>query len=208
MYRIAYLTLALLALTACNNDEVPQPPLRQELADLLTNSQGQATSMTLDNGKTLTLINRIDGLTPDTMLRVMAVFLPEHKGARITAYTPVEVKYLIPPAETELPTDPVELTACWKGKDYLNLRLKLKGHQHELHALGFEQTNTTHHPNGSKTLQIRLLHNQNNDSLWYTQPTILSLPLKPLYNQLKNGRDSLQIKVNTFKGTAVYCFAL
>lgn len=208
MQRITNLIIALLCLAACNSEESPQPAFRQELADLQTDSQGQATAITLDNGQTLALTNRVNGFEPDTMLRVLAAYLPDNDGAHLAAYSPVEVKHLTAPAETELPTDPVELTACWKGKNYLNLRIKLKGHQHEEHELGFVLTEVTKDTNGVQTLHTCLLHNQNNDPLWYTQTVCMSLPLDPLYNRFQSRRDSLKIKVNTFKGPTTFCFAL
>lgn len=208
MQRIANLIIALLSLAACNSEEGLQPAYRQELADLLTDSQGQVTAMTLDNGQTLALTNRVNGFEPDTMVRVLAAYLPDNDGARLAAYSPVEVRHLTAAAETELPTDPVELTACWKGKDYLNLRIKLKGHRHDVHELGFVQTDVAKNANGTQTLYACLLHDQNNDPLWYTQTVFLSLPLSPLYNRFQSGRDSLKIKVNTFKGPATFCFAL
>lgn len=206
-----YLLLPLLLLSllnACSDDEEALPPYIQGLADLQTDANGRGTVMVTDEGRTLALSNPATGLHADTTYRIVAAYLPDGTAVRLQSYSPILATRVGQYAGAYITTDPLDVTACWKGAEYVNFRLALKASATGTHYFGFHQTDYIRYPNGKRTLCALLLHDQNKDPLYYTRETYLSLPLAPLKNLLTPGRDSIRVTAHTFDGTFVKTFAL
>lgn len=207
------LLLCLLAIvgiaTSCSNDEEPLEAYQFSLAELSANAQGAAVSMELDNGKILTLRAPLNRLKADSIYRIQALYVVGTDGKTTikdmaSVLTPKVMKF----SEEKRTYDALGVTTCWQGKHYINLRLAVKGSATGVHYFGFNQTDFVTNANGSKTMKVHLVHSQNNDPLYYTRDTYLSLPLRPLADLLQNGRDSLSLSVSTFEGEKNYTFAL
>lgn len=188
-------------ITSCENDEEPLPAYIQDMAEIETNAQGYATTLMLDQGEKLTISNPIDGLKPDTLIRVRALYLRlEADKVWLTKAVEILTPHLAKFKPEVIKTDPVTLTACWKGQNYINLRLDIKGTAEGRHIFGFHEVQCVIHPDGTQTLEATLLHDQNNDPQYYTRETYLSLPLRPLFGRLNVGKDTLQLNIYTHKG--------
>lgn len=198
----------MLLLCACGKDEAPLPPYVQELADLQTDATGRVEALVTDAGEPLTLANMVSGLRPDTTYRVVAAYVRNGTAAQLTSYAPILAPRVARYADHDIHTDPLTVTACWRGANYINLRLALRASVQGVHYLGFHETDYLRHADGSRTMCVRLLHNQNGDPLYYTRETYISLPLEPLHSLLQAGRDSLRLTVTTFTGEYVKTFAL
>lgn len=195
--------------TSCSNDEEPLDAYQFSLAEITANANGRAASMELDNGKELLLRSPINGLKADSIYRIQALYVVGTDGKTsikdvASVLTPKVMKF----SEEKHIYDALDVTTCWKGKHYINLRLAVKGSATGVHYFGFNQTDFVANANGSKTMKVHLVHNQNKDPLYYTRDTYLSLPLRPLANLLQNGRDSISLSVSTFEGEKYYIFAL
>lgn len=106
----------------------------------------------------------------------------------------------------QLPMDAVNVVTYWQGKHYVNLRLAIKGTAEGTHLLGFNDEGIRNNVNGTQTRLITLLHNQNNDPLYYTREVYLSLPLRPLIQSAPT--DSLCLQIKTFQGIKSFVFSL
>lgn len=201
MHKVLLLLSMLLLSAACADQETPWPDYRQDLADLQTDATGCATLMVLDDGSTRSVKNLIYGVKPDTTLRVLALYSEQGaEGAWIADYAPILVSQIAKYSAEALKADPVGLVSCWRGQDYINLRLSIKGSNGHSHYFGFHQTDYLRHANGARTMCATLLHNQNNDPLYYSREAYLSLPLRPLDHLLKAGRDTIRLTIKTFEG--------
>lgn len=196
----------LLTLASCSKDEAPQPAYQISLAELTADGSGCASRIVLDDGRELPLTQTIGGLKADSTYRIQALFTLE--GEKVTLHQRANV--LTPKvahiASEHTKTDPVGLTACWQGAHYINLRLAIQGTAQAVHYLGFNQTDFVRHTNGTRTLCVELIHDQNRDPLYYTRDTFLSLPLRPLQSLLRVDTDSLRLTINTFSGPQTMTF--
>lgn len=203
---ILTLTTAFLLL-ACSNDDSPMPPYQFALVDLPTNSNGIATQVVFDNKETVQLTHPISQLKADTTYRLQATFVMQNEGkVQLYNYQPIlapEVKEY--PIGTRL-KHPLDVVTLWQTPRYINLQLSIKGTANGVHYFGFAPIEHRTNADGSRTLAVELIHNQNNDPLYYTRTTYLSLPLLPLNTQLRAGIDSVQLTINTFSGHKVYKF--
>lgn len=206
MRRIFPLLLSLVLFASCNDEEDALPSYTQDLADIVTNWQGRAVRMVFDNGESKTIANEVSGLVNDTTYRVRALYTVEDDKVWLTNYSSVLTVEVAKYKEESVITDPVSVVACWQGGNYINLRLSLKGTTKGVHYFGFHQTGDVENPDGSHTLQVVLLHDQNNDPLYYSLEDYLSLPLRPLDSTLTAGRDSIRITIQTFDGTRDFTF--
>lgn len=201
------LLIPFLLLSACSEDEDPLPSYIEGLADLNTNAAGRATSLVTDEGVSLTLSNEVNGLRPDTTYRILAAYLPNGESATLNSYARILAPEVLKYDDEYVITDPISVTSCWRGTNYINLRLEIKGSANSTHYFGFHQTDFVRNSDGSATLCAVLIHDQNDDPLYYTRETYLSLPLQPLSSLLNAGRDSVRLTVKTFEGDYVRTFA-
>ena len=202
------LLLSALALFSCQDEADPLPDYVEDLSCLTTDYAGRAIWLCLDNGVKLKVQNEVKGLKHDTTYRVMALFTqqPEAGTAWLTDYAPIlapqAVKYKHPQ------TDPLNVVACWKSGDYVNFRLGIKGTYKGTHYFGFHIDSISASAQHTHRAYLRLVHNQNNDPLYYTREAYLSLPLQPFGLPENGSPDSVCISVSTFDGTRHYAFAL
>lgn len=206
--RLFLLLFAMVLFGACTSDDAPLENYVFSLAELTTNSQGLATSIALDNGETLPLSSTISGLKADTLYRIQALYVVQSTQVILKDYAHVLAPEVKKHSDQNHPFDPLNVTTYWKSAHYINLRLGVRGTTSGKHYFGFHQTNYVFNPDGSRTMKVHLVHNQNNDPLYYTRDTYISLPLRPLIGLLQERRDSLALSVTTFEGERTYRFAL
>lgn len=201
------LTATALFATACSNDDEVQPAYKFDLAELSTNASGVATALTLDDGTSLTLNQPIGGMKADTTFRIQALYVASDNGtASVSDYAQVLSPQVVRYAEADIKTDALDVLTCWQTAHYVNFRLAVKGTAVKVHYLGFHETNYVHNADGTVIMQVLLIHDQNNDPLYYTRETYLSLPFRPLSGLLRAGTDSLHVTVATFDGNKTYKF--
>lgn len=203
------LLLFVVVLTACGNDEKPLDNYEISLAELVANNAGSAVDIGLDDGSELPLLSPISGLKADSIYRIQAMYVKTNENKvrlvdMASVLAPKVVKYSVEKKKH----DPLDVTTSWLSAHYINFRLAVKGTAKGTHYYGFDQTGYVKHTDGSRTMVVHLIHNQNNDPLYYTRETYLSLPLRHLNTLLQSGKDSIVLNVTTFKGEATYKFAL
>lgn len=199
--------LPLMLCNACSEDEEPLAPYVQELSDVRTDEFGAAVRLTRDNGQGYEISNRVKGLKPDTTYRALVVFTQGDQSVHLTGFSPVLAPAPKKYAASQVKLHPLEAMAIWRGADYVNLRLKIKGTTNGVHYFGFHQGETTVNADGSQTMEIRLIHDQNGDPLYVSREAYLSLPLAPLRKQLQVGRDSVCLQIMTFNGRTQHTLA-
>ncbi len=202
----ALITASLLTLMSCSDDDAPMPSYQFSLAELTADATGRATRIVLDDGEELPLTQSISGLRSDSTYRIQALYTTDGQSLTLHQRASVLAPKVVRIAADRVKTDPVGVTACWQGAHYINLRLNIQGTAQAVHYLGFNQTNFVRHANGTRTLCAELVHGQNNDPLYYTRDTYLSLPLRPLQSLLRTRTDSISLTVNTFDGPRTYTF--
>lgn len=204
---LIFLLFTFLLLPSCSDEDDPLPAYVEGLADLQTNSSGRATAMVTDEGEKLVLNNEVGGLCADTTYRILAAYVPKNGSATLNSYARILATEVQKYNPKQVKADPLSVTSCWRGADYINLRLAVKGTAQAVHYFGFHQTGFLRNQDGSATLCALLTHDQNSDPLQYTRETYLSLPLRPLSALLTAGRDSVRLTVKTFDGDFSRTFA-
>ena len=190
--------LASLAFTSCDEDEI-MPSYTQDLAELFTDAHGNARKLIFDDGREMSVVNHFGNLTPDTIYRIRALYLPSEKGVQLTAAQSVYSSFPVEIDVNIMQTDPVELKSWWSCPRYINMSLGLKtggGSQ----MIGFRDNGIEEFPSGIKKKSITLFHDQIEDPAYYTQDVYLSCPIYHLEDKLKRGRDSVEMIIHTFKG--------
>ncbi len=206
-FLLVALWLSLLAfVSACSNDDAPMPAYQLALADLTTDLTGTAYELTLDDGTSPSLTKAITGLKTDTTYRIHVAYLLNDGRAQVNSYTRILAPQVGKYAPDVAYTHPLEVTTCWRSPHYINLQLNVKGTAKSVHYFGFNETDYRTNADGSHTMCVNLIHNQNADPLYYSRSTYLSLPLRPLSHLLRTGTDSIQLTVNTFQGKETYKF--
>lgn len=201
---IAALT-TLLLFTACSNDDNPMPAYQFALADLTTDHSGTATYLNFDDGTTPQLSQAVSKLKADTTYRMQVAYVLNNGKVQLHSYAPILAPQ-VARYKSNIAKDPLQVVTCWQTPRYINLQLNIKGTAKGVHYFGFNETDFRTNTDGSHTLLVELIHNQNNDPLYYTRATYLSLPLQPLCTLLHAGTDSLQLTICTFNGKQVYKF--
>lgn len=193
-------TLFAFILSSCEKDEATWTNYEQELACLQTNSTGYIDRLLLDDGNTLYLTNTPAPLRPDTTYRALTLFYRSDQKAWLSDFVTVLAPPVLKYSEEKVKTDPLDVVALWKSGGYVNLRLALHGSNERAHLFGFHRYGLEHHKDGTQTMNVLLIHDQNKDPLYYTRETFLSLPYRTLIPVLKEGRDSVCLIIHTFKG--------
>ena len=201
LWPYAVLLAALLAAGGCAEEETPLAPYIQTLAEVQTDGTARPVRLLLDNGTERAVRNEATPLKADTTVRANVLYTEQPDGgAWLTSYATVLTPQVAAYAAEKVITDPLTLMACWKGGDYINLHLALKGTNGNAHYFGFHREALLTNPDGSRTLCTVLLHDQHGDPPYYTRETYLALPLRPLAQTLRSGRDSLRLSVTTDTG--------
>lgn len=205
-----YLILLLLPglLMACTDDEVPMPDYQQALGDISTNAAGKATTLTLSDEVPCAILNRIGGLRPDTTYRALTLFTRSANDVWLTDFAPILVPTPGKYSGQNVSHDALDVVAVWAEPNYVNLHLKLKGTKQGTHYFGFKVVDTTVHADQKRTVRLKLIHDQNNDPLYYSRDMYLSLALNQLRQQLQPERDSVSVSIETFRGETTHTFPL
>lgn len=196
-------------LSACSDDASPMPSYREDLVCLHTDATGVIGEMRCDDGQTYRVSNVKGGLRPDSTYRALALFT--HESGSDAVWLTDYATLLAPEPrrfQGSVKRDPLSVVACWKSGEYVNLRLQVKGSNGVAHYFGFHEADVRTNPAGGKTLGIQLVHNQNNDPLYYSRETYLSLPLDSYADRYVSPADSIELTVATFSGDYVNRFAL
>lgn len=212
--RFAIIPTLAVALTmlfaACDNDDSHIPTQRLDLVEFISNENGVATQMVLDNGDTLSLLHPAGGFASDTVCRCLAVFRPvsETRPNTVNVTSIGQIITLPPTMYHVVYADPVDVVSAWTGGNYLNLRLSVRTNGSS-HAFGFAYLGSTTAENGAETLQLALYNNSGKDTEYFSRTVYLSCSLKSFINAMQRGRDSVSIKINEYdKGFMTYAFAL
>lgn len=207
LYRAIIIALSLVTWCACSNDDAPLPAYQFALADLTSDLTGTAYELSLDDGTSPTLTTAISQLKPDTTYRIQAAYVLLHDGrAQVNSYTPILAPQVGKYNANVAYAHPLSVVTCWRTPNYINLQLNIKGTAKGVHYFGFNETDYRTNADGTHTMCISLIHNQNNDPLYYTRTAYLSLPLRPLSQLLRTNCDSIQLSINTFSGIEKYGF--
>lgn len=196
-------------LSACSDDASPMPSYREDLVCLLTDASGVIGEMRCDDGQTYHVSNVKGGLRPDSTYRALALFT--HEAGSDAVWLTDYAALLAPQPhrfQGSVRRDPLSVVACWKSGGYVNLRLQVKGSNGVAHYFGFHEADVRKNPAGGNTVCIQLVHNQNNDPLYYSRETYLSLPLDRYDALHASTADSIELTVATFSGDYVNRFAL
>ena len=192
---------------SCNEEEQPAPAYRQELAEIVTNENGKAISLILDDGQKLIINNVLQGLAADSIYRVKVLYVPTSAiAADLYAAQSVVSDYARSMPDSLIISHPLDLKASWMSPRYLNLMVGImtggKAQKLAFVERGLETSN-----DGSKILKLQLYHDQCDDNEFYTQEVYMSCPLYPYAGRLQRGRDSVELEVNTYKGIVQKTFA-
>ena len=201
--------LAMTAMVSCSDDEEKLPSYQFSLADVVTNNEGTAQSVTFDDGRSYRLTAALHGLQKDTIYRVQRAYLLDGNnrvqlGSVSQMLAPPVMTY---PAE-KVVEDPINVLTSWQTSRYINFRLSVKGTATGKQMFGFHRAECRQNADGSRTLVVKLLHSQGGDPLYYSRESYLSLPLLNLPDELTQHKDSICVMVETFGGKQSYSFAL
>lgn len=195
-----------LSLFACgDDDDYTYPSLISEFADVQTDDSGTFTYIHTDNGESLPIVNShelaAEGITPDTLYRVLSRYELVDKGAKLYAIQAIPAPLPLPP--TDFPdgvkADPLEMQSLWRGGNYLNMILLVKA-QKGKHTFCFIEDSLVVSPSDGHTiLYLRLYHDAGDDIQAYTQKAYLSVPLSQYADRLTVG-DSISLRIPTAQG--------
>ena len=193
-------------LVACQSDDEVLPAYRQELAELFTDGEGNASHLLLDDGSLLRVDGRFQTSVADSVFRVQALFTTD--GGTATLHSAATVFAALPatyPADRR-PADPVAVTAAWQAGRYINLRLRVQtGGGQQLFGFHAHALDTL--PDGSLRQRIDLLHSRNDDPAFYSAEVLASVPLWPYREVLRPGRDSVTVVIPTDRGGSCHTYA-
>ena len=199
-YKLGGWLIAGLLLCSCEEDHDPMPAYQQRLAELTTDVSGKGVSLSFDDGEVRQIQNSVSGLVSDTVYRILALYIENGNSVQLQAARSVISPLPIEANKIEIKTDPLELKALWRAPRYINFLVGVHTGGGE-HTLGFINHGVESLPNGVNKLKLEVFHDQMDDTSFYTQETYLSCPLYPFAERLTAGKDSVEIKVQTWKGS-------
>ncbi len=145
--------------------------------------------------------------TADSIYRAVTYFVSKSDGiAEVKGLTRVGV--VKPKKQKDLKTDPVRFESAWmsKGGEYLNISIYLllgsTADEKAIHTLGCHIDTLKSNADGTRTMQLTLLHDQGGVPEYYSQRYYLSVPLKGATT------DSVSIAINTYDGIIRKSFSL
>lgn len=196
---VLLLLLCIFMVTGCSDEgDTPLSPYRQELCEVQTDGRGRTTVLCRDNGQTCHITNPVEGLTPDSLYRALAVVTEEEGGVSLHGLSAVLAPFPHRYDKSLLRTDPVDVVTAWRVDRYINLRLAISRSNMAVHTIGFADMGILVWPDGKRTKMLQLLHDSYNDEAHFTQELTVSCPLYHLAGELRKGVDSVSIAVNTF----------
>lgn len=184
----------------CSEDETPAPSYRQDLAELITDADGYAVRLVPDVGEPLTVINTaaVGQLRPDTAYRVLTLYTAEAGQATLQGLTPIVSPLPSAFGGNPVPNAPVRVDAVWRGGRYANLLVTVAT-SNKGHKFAFADRGVAQFPDGHLLQAVELYHDRNGDGEYYERQVYLSCPLYG-FGQLQAGRDSVELRINTYEG--------
>lgn len=211
---ILLLSAALLSLTtlSCKQDyyDTGTGQYSLLLADFVeapTNADAMVSRVFTDDGDTLTLT---PPYTPrwkakaDTTYRALLYYnkVENGKGAAVVSLSSVGTATILPidSFQNGVKTDPIRVESIWLGKNrrYLNAGIFLKvgytDNEDAIHLIAIVRDTLMVNADSTRTLHLRLYHDQGGVPEYYSQRTFFSIPM---YN---TGADSVSLIINTYDG--------
>lgn len=193
--------LALSFVAGCGDDDDILDNYRFDLCELETDIQGRLAHLRFDDGRILVPTKSYNRLTPDSLYRVLAVYVPTPDGkAEIRQLGAVISPLPLIFERQPVVTHPVRVLTVWRTPRYLNLRVAISRSTFEKHIFGFAEEGIEKLDNGKRRLRLRLYHDRNGDAAHYDEETYLSCPTYPYDHRLTRGVDSVTMVVNTPQG--------
>lgn len=181
--------LLALIVCSCSNDEAWADNYITNFVEMQTNDKGNVTSMRLDNGEAYMVENGLLFETPDTTYRCICIYTTEGNHAMVADYQQAVSHYPLTYTQGQpFKTDPCEIQSVWISGKYINARIMVQG-KDKAHGLWLYAHTLADNTNGSKTLTLRLYHDQNGDSKAFTRTFALSCPLDNYF--LRHNFDSV-----------------
>ena len=219
MKRLFYLIISLLLVfVSCEQDNYEKGEgsyslLRGDFGEIKVNDDCQAISAITDDQDQLTLKDPYSAkwiATPDTTYRCILYYNKVGTEAEVVSLAQVPCPAIIPlnKFEQEVRTDPVKLESIWLSKSgkYLNLSLQIKtGLSDDTTAvqhLAFVADTLLVNPDETRTLYLRLHHDQGNVPEYYSTQSYASLLTSNM------PADSVRLTINTYAGLIVRTFQI
>lgn len=187
--------LCLIPFSSCSEDKGPYPDIVTEFAEIQANDQGMAEVLTLDDGRSYGITNKIADLKPKAHYRVVCGYVAQQQQATIYNLEPA---YVLRDSSDIACCDPTGILSAWMSKAYINLHLRPKTQGGIQHWGFITDSITTHHTH------LSLHHCQNGDPTSYSRDVYASLPLDSLKGTA-NG-DTITLSVKTFNGAQSFTF--
>ena len=199
----ACLLTSCLLLLSCGDDDFEYPNIVTELAEITISSSAEnLIQFSTDKGERWTVVNKVklEGIKSDSIYRTIATYEPQSEDKAILYNLQFPIASLpINEAEVEgaIKTDPVEMQRMWKTDRYLNAVVEVMV-KDKKHSFAFIDKGYRYNSNGTKTLQLLLSHDRDNDIEGFTEKVYLSIPIWTYENELQAG-DSICFELNTVK---------
>ena len=209
LFAITLLSLLVVCLTACKDDDYEYPPVKLEFMTAITSSAGKIAHVVTDDQRILAVATDRTNTKAkaDTTYRIISNY-QEHDNGEIELYALAQVLAPIPLTATAkecngiIHTDPLSLMSISKGNDYLNLVLsiKMEDGKHLLHVveesvelIGMDETQ----------VHLLLYHDAGNDPMSYSRRAYMSIPVKH-YTESQS-RTTIYFSYYNLEGERVDC---
>lgn len=209
-------TLLLLLLTpSCTTDvydkgEGELSLMRAELVEAHANSDKLIDWCVTDEGERLLLTQplKMNGVqTADTIYRALLYYNKVEQGADVVSAGIITT--LAPHRIKDMKTDPVRFESLWMGQNhcYLNGSIYLMigniaAEDLPRQVIGAHTDTLMQNADGTRTLHLRLYHDQAGMPEYYSQRTYMSIPLEGVE------ADSVSLSINTYSGIVRKIFKL
>lgn len=207
-----YVMPALLLVVACTQDNYDKGEgryslMRAEFAEAHVNAARQVDYIVTDDDVRLPLASTVSASnvpTADSLYRCMLYYNKVETDGQQRAdvlnmtFVPCPSPKLA--SAMEVITDPVKFESLWRSKNgrYVNMGLQLLTGTTDdttaIHQLAVVADTLIQHPDSTRSLHLRLHHNQNGMPEYYSTKVYLSLPADRL------PADTIHFSINTYQG--------
>lgn len=215
-----FLFAVVMVLAACENEAYESgdgglSAMRADFVEMRTDGNSNITSIETDDGEELWLTQAISTAwaeRPDTVYRALMYYNKAADGEGAPKAEPLAVSQVLVPQVTpigqlvgDMKTDPVALVSAWKSPNgrYVNLELSLKTGAADggtgSHTIGLVCDDVDENADGTRTIRLRLYHDQGGVPEYYSVGTYVSIAASRLPQQLKPG-DEVSVSINTYDG--------
>ena len=210
-WRTVLATLNVLFLAACGDYEKGEGEnsyLHADFGEVYTEADRSVKTLETDDGQRLTLAQSYTAqwlAKPDTLYRALLYYnLKTNEAPDLLRCIQVPTVSPHPSSffHDSILTQPVGFESAWvsRNRRYLNLGLLIKtgspeeGQELEKQVFSIVRDTLRVNPDSSRTLCLRLFHDQANQPEYYTQNFFLSVRTSPAQ------ADSVSITINTYRG--------